>query len=134
MRKNLLVVSMLTVVMMIISSCENNHHTTPSQQGDVTIIDDPSQLASRLVFGADRSKKVQRQKTVQQVAQPSIPAGALLLKDQPTNWNNGVTLTRGKAYYIDSEWKGTISQDWNSQSGSIDIYLAANAEITGAWW
>ena len=134
MRKNLLVVSMLTVVMILVSSCENNHHTTPSKQGDVTIIDDPSHLASRLIFGADRHQKVQRQKTVQQVAEPSIPAGALKLAEQPTNWNNGVTLTRGKAYYIDAEWKGTISQDWSSQSGSIDIYVGANAEFTNAWW
>ena len=136
MRKNLFLVSMLTVAMIMLSSCDNNHvNDHLSSKGDVTIINDPSQLASRLVFGGSHLKKVQRQQqVVEQVAEPTIPSDALPLKDQPTNWNNGVTLTRGKAYYIDAAWKGTISQDWSSSTGSIDIYLAANAEFTNVWW
>ena len=136
MRKNLFLVSMLTVAMIMLSSCDTNHvNDNLSSKGDVTIINDPSQLASRLVFGGSHLKKVQRQqRVVEQVAEPTIPSDALPLKDQPTNWNNGVTLTRGKAYYIDAAWKGTISQDWSSSTGSIDIYLAADAEFTGAWW
>ena len=136
MRKNLFLVSMLTVAMIMLSSCDTNHvNDNLSSKGDVTIINDPSQLASRLVFGGSHLKKVQRQQqVVEQVAEPTIPSDALPLKDQPTNWNNGVTLTRGKAYYIDAAWKGTISQDWSSSTGSIDIYLAANAEFTNAWW
>lgn len=136
MRKNLFLVSMLTVAMIMLSSCDNDHvNDHLSSKGDVTIINDPSQLASRLVFGGSHLKKVQRQQqVVEQVAEPTIPSDALPLKDQPTNWNNGVTLTRGKAYYIDAAWKGTISQDWSSSTGSIDIYLAANAEFTNAWW
>ena len=135
MRKNLFLVSMLTVAMIMLSSCDNSHvNNHLSSKGEVTIINDPSQLASRLIFGGSRLKKVQRQQVVEQVAEPTIPSDALPLKDQPTNWNNGVTLTRGKAYFINEPWTGTISQDWSSQTGSIDIYLAANATFSGAWW
>ena len=136
MRKNLFLVSMLTVAMIMLSSCDTNHvNDNLSSKGDVTIINDPSQLASRLVFGGSHLKKVQRQQqVVEQVAEPTIPSDALPLKDQPTNWNNGVTLTRGKAYFINEPWTGTISQDWSSQTGSIDIYVAANATFSGAWW
>ena len=137
MRTNLLLVSMLTASMMILSSCKDSENATVNTpletKGDVTIINDPSQLASRLVFGS-RPKKAPRHQTTRTVTEPSIPAGALPLKDQPTNWNNGVTLTRGKVYYIDAPWKGTISQDWASSTGSIDIYVGANAEFTNAWW
>ena len=136
MRTNLLLVSMLTASMMILSSCKDSENATvntPSTKGDVTIINDPSQLASRLVFGS-RPKKAPRHQTTRTVTEPSIPAGALPLKDQPTNWNNGVTLTRGKAYFINEPWTGTISQDWSSQTGSIDIYVAADATFSNSWW
>ena len=46
---------------------------------------------------------------------------------------NFATISKGKSYYIDEEWKGTVSQDWTGE-GSIDIYIKANAEFTGAWW
>ena len=136
MRKNLFLVSMLTVAMIMLSSCDTNHvNDNLSSKGDVTIINDPSQLASRLVFGGSHLKKVQRQQqVVEQVAEPTIPSDALPLKDQPTNWNNGVTLTRGKAYFINEPWTGTISQDWSSSTGSIDIYVAANATFSNSWW
>ena len=133
MRTNLFLVSMLTVALIMLSSCEPNPVNNNLSEGDVTIINDPSQLASRLVFGGS-SKKIAPRDRVTTVSQPTIPSDALRLADQPTNWNNGVTLTRGKAYYIDSEWKGTISQDWSSSTGSIDIYVNANAEFTNAWW
>ena len=134
MRKNLFLVSMLTVALVVMSSCDPNPVDDNLTKGEVTIINDPSQLASRLIFGGNRPKMAPRQQTVKQVAQPSIPSDALRLADQPTNWNNGVTLTRGKSYFIDAAWKGTISQDWSSNEGSIDIYVAANAEFTNAWW
>ncbi|MBQ5388397.1 MAG: hypothetical protein IIU55_04905 [Paludibacteraceae bacterium] len=135
MRKNLFLVSMLTVAMIMLSSCDNSHvNNHLSSKGEVTIINDPSLLASRLIFGGSRLKKVQRQQVVEQVAEPTIPSDALPLKDQPTNWNNGVTLTRGKAYFINEPWTGTISQDWSSQTGSIDIYVAADATFSNSWW
>ena len=65
---------------------------------------------------------------------PSIPEGALKLADQPTNWNNGVTLTPGNAYYIDEEWKGTINRATGAEGASIDIYVNANAEFVNSWW
>ena len=134
MRKNLFLVSMLTVAMIMLSSCDNSHvNNHLSSKGEVTIINDPSQLASRLIFGGSRLKKAQHQQVVEQVAAPTIPSDALPLKDQPTNWNNGVTLTKGKSYYISEPWTGTISQDWSGE-GSIDIYIAANATFSNAWW
>jgi len=135
MRTNLFLVSLLTVMMFVATSCDPNNHVDGTlTKGDVTIINDPSQLASRLVFGNSHKPLAKRQRVAAENPEPSIPEGALRLADQPTNWNNGVTLTRGKAYFVDSEWKGTISQDWSSNTGSIDIYLSANAEFTGAWW
>ena len=44
-----------------------------------------------------------------------------------------MTLTKGKAYYINEAWTGTVSQDWSGE-GSIDIYIAADATFSGAWW
>ncbi len=52
MRTNLFLVSMLTVALIMLSSCEPNPVNNNLSEGDVTIINDPSQLASRLVFGA----------------------------------------------------------------------------------
>ena len=133
MRKNLFLVSMLTVALVVMSSCDPNSVDDNLTKGEVTIINDPSQLASRLIFGGSRLKKAQHQQVVEQVAAPTIPSDALPLKDQPTNWNNGVTLTKGKSYYISEPWTGTISQDWSGE-GSIDIYIAANATFSNAWW
>lgn len=105
--------------------------TTPDK---VNLVTDMSQLSSRLVFSSSAVKTKSSAATKTTVAAPSIPAGALKLADQPSNWNNGVTLTRGKAYYIDTPWEGTISQDWSVSEGSIDIYMSANAKISNAWW
>ena len=134
MNKNLAIVSALTILMMFAVSCDNHHGQNEATKNEgISIIDDPAQLASRLVFGGSIKKMPARQH-VASVNAPSIPADALPLKDQPTNWNNGVTLTRGKAYYINEPWTGTISQDWTSQTGSIDIYINANTTFSNAWW
>ncbi len=134
MNKNLAIVSALTILMMFAVSCDNHHGQNEATKNEgISIIDDPAQLASRLVFGGSIKKMPARQH-VASVDAPSIPADALPLKDQPTNWNNGVTLTRGKAYYINEPWTGTISQDWTSQTGSIDIYINANTTFSNAWW
>ena len=133
MRKSLSIVCTLTILLFASVSCENGKNPAVSTTDNVTIIDDPSQLSSRLVFGGSR-KQLPARRTAATTQAPAIPADALPLKDQPTNWNNGVTLTRGKAYYITEPWTGTISQGWESQSGSIDIYVAANATFSNAWW
>ena len=133
MRKSLSIVCTLTILLFASVSCENGKNPAVSTTDNVTIIDDPSQLSSRLVFGGSR-KQLPVRRTAASTPAPAIPADALPLKDQPTNWNNGVTLTRGKAYYITEPWTGTISQGWESQSGSIDIYVAANATFSNAWW
>lgn len=127
--------------MVILASCLDDRSITPEGQtpdittpDHVTIVDDMSQLSSRLVFPATTVESKAIRTTLSSTTAPSIPNGALKLTEQPTNWNNGVTLTRGNSYYIDQAWEGTISQDWSSTQGSIDIYLGANATILGAWW
>ena len=133
MKKSLSIVCTLTILLFASASCDNGQNPAVSTTENVTIIDDPSQLSSRLVFGGSL-KKLPARKRVATTPAPAIPADALPLKDQPTNWNNGVTLTRGKAYFINEPWTGTISQDWSSQTGSIDIYVAADATFSNSWW
>lgn len=132
MKKSLSIVCTLTILLFASASCDNGKNPAVSTTENVTIIDDPSQLSSRLVFGSSH-KLLPARKRVATTPAPAIPADALPLKDAPTNWNNGVTLTKGKSYYINEPWTGTISQDWSGE-GSIDIYLAANATFSGAWW
>ncbi len=133
MKKSFSIVCTLTILLFASASCDNGTNPGVSTTENVTIIDDPSQLSSRLVFG-NSHKLLPARKRVATTPAPAIPADALPLKDQPTNWNNGVTLTRGKAYYINEPWTGTISQDWSSQTGSIDIYVAADATFNNSWW
>ena len=133
MKKSFSIVCTLTILLFASASCDNGQNPAVSTTENVTIIDDPSQLSSRLVFGGSL-KKLPARKRVASTPAPAIPADALPLKDQPTNWNNGVTLTRGKAYFINEPWTGTISQDWSSQTGSIDIYVAADATFNNSWW
>ena len=132
MKKSFSIVCTLTILLFASASCDNGQNPAVSTTENVTIIDDPSQLSSRLVFGSSH-KLLPARKRVATTPAPAIPADALPLKDAPTNWNNGVTLTKGKAYYINEPWTGTVSQDWSGE-GSIDIYIAADATFSGAWW
>ena len=132
MKKSFSIVCTLTILLFASASCDNGQNPAVSTTENVTIIDDPSQLSSRLVFGSSH-KLLPARKRVATTPAPAIPADALPLKDAPTNWNNGVTLTKGKAYYINEPWIGTVSQDWSGE-GSIDIYIAADATFSGAWW
>ena len=141
MKKNVVLVGLFTLMTVILASCSDNSGITPEIQkpeietpDHVKLITDKSQLASRLVLVTPEAKFSKSSRAVEETPAPSIPEGALKLAEQPTNWNNGVTLTRGKVYYIDEAWEGTISQDWASSEGSIDIYMSADAKITGAWW
>ena len=138
MKKNVLLASLFSLMMVALASCtdDSNEIQVPEQEvvdlANVKLITDQSKLASRLVFVTPETVET-GSRALEETPEPSIPADALKLKDQPTNWNNGVTLSKGKSYYIDEEWTGTISQDWTGE-GSIDIYVAANATFTGAWW
>ena len=141
MKKNVVLVGLFALMTVILASCSDDSGITPEIQkpeietpDHVKLITDKSQLASRLVLVTPEAKFSKSSRAVEETPAPSIPEGALKLAEQPTNWNNGVTLTRGKAYYIDEAWEGTISQDWASSEGSIDIYINADAKITGAWW
>ena len=131
MKKNFIFACLSLLAAFSFVSCQPNE---PKTSTDITITTDASQLAKRLVFTKQNKAQQQVRARVSQTPAPQIPGDALKLSEQPTNWNNGVTLTRGKAYYIDSAWEGTISQDWSVSEGSIDIYVAANAKFTGAWW
>ena len=139
MKKNFFLAGMFGLMTVALASCSDDSGINPDvQTPDITtpdhvkLITDQSQLASRLVF-VNHGAESKASRAVTETPAPSIPEGALKLADQPTNWNNGVTLTPGKSYYIDEAWEGTISQDW-AGTGSIDIYMSANAKINGAWW
>ena len=141
MKKNVVLVGLFALMTVILASCSDDSGITPEIQkpeietpDHVKLITDKSQLASRLVLVTPEAKFSKSSRAVEETPAPNIPEGALKLAEQPTNWNNGVTLTRGKVYYIDEAWEGTISQDWASSEGSIDIYINADAKITGAWW
>lgn len=140
MKKNVFLAGMFGLMTIALASCSDDSGINPDvQKPDITkpehvkLITDPSQLASRLVF-VNRGVKSKASRAVKATPAPSIPEGALKLADQPTNWNNGVTLTPGNAYYIDEEWKGTISRATGAEGASIDIYVNANAEFVNSWW
>ena len=140
MKKNVFLAGMFGLMTVALASCSDDSGINPDvQKPDITkpehvkLITDPSQLASRLVF-VNRGAKSKASRAVKATPAPSIPEGALKLADQPTNWNNGVTLTPGNAYYIDEEWKGTISRATGAKGASIDIYVNANAEFVNSWW
>ncbi len=131
MKKNFIFACLSFLIVFSFVACQPDE---PKTSTDVTINNDAGQLAKRLVFTKQSKTRQQARAKVSQTPAPQIPSNALKLSEQPTNWNNGVTLTRGKAYYIDSAWEGTISQDWSTSEGSIDIYVAADAKFVGAWW
>lgn len=140
MKKNVFLAGMFGLMTVALASCSDDSGINPDvQKPDITkpehvkLITDPSQLASRLVF-VNRGVKSKASRAVKATPAPSIPEGALKLADQPTNWNNGVTLTPGNAYYIDEEWKGTINRATGAEGASIDIYVNANAEFVNSWW
>ena len=140
MKKNVFLAGMFGLMTVALASCSDDSGINPDvQKPDITkpehvkLITDPSQLASRLVF-VNSGVKSKASRAVKATPAPSIPEGALKLADQPTNWNNGVTLTPGNAYYIDEEWKGTISRATGAKGASIDNYVNANAEFVNSWW
>ena len=140
MKKNVYLAGMFALMTVALASCsDDNGINTEVQKPDITtpdhvkLITDQSQLASRLVF-VNQGVESKTSRTVKETPAPSIPEGALKLADQPTNWNNGVTLTPGNIYYIDKEWKGSISRATGAEGASIDIYVNANAEFINSWW
>lgn len=140
MKKNVIFAGLFALMTVVLASCSDDSGITQENQkpeittpDHVNLITDRSQLASRLVLVTPKVES-KGSRTVTETPAPSIPAGALKLADQPTNWNNGVTLTPGNSYYIDEEWKGTISRATGAEGASIDIYVNANAEFVNSWW
>lgn len=138
MKKYIYLASIFAFMMSATTSCSDESGIKPEKPNvtnpaNIKITTDQSELSGRLVF-ANHAPAGSNTRAYSGTPAPAIPDDALKLAEQPTNWNNGVTLTRGKAYYIDSAWEGTISQDWSSDEGSIDIYVNANATFIGAWW
>ena len=141
MKKNVIFVGLFALMTIVLASCSDDSSITPeNQQPEITtpdhvkLITDKSKLASRLVLVTPEAKFSKSSRAVDETPALSIPEGALKLADQPTNWNNGVMLTPGNAYYIDEEWKGTISRATGADGASIDIYVKANAEFVNSWW
>ena len=139
MKKYIYLASIFAFMMSATTSCSDESGIKPEKPNvtnpaNIKITTDQSELSGRLVFANHAPAGSSNTRAYSGTPAPAIPDDALKLAEQPTNWNNGVTLTRGKAYYIDSAWEGTISQDWSSSEGSIDIYVNANATFTGAWW
>ena len=139
MKKNVILAGMFGLMTVVLASCSDDSGITPENQtpnltllDHVKLITDQSQLSSRFVVVTPETMS-KASRAVNETSAPSIPEGALKLAEQPTNWNNGVTLKQGQSYYIDEAWEGTISQDWGG-TGSIDIYINAGAKILGAWW
>lgn len=138
MKKYIYLASIFAFMMSATTSCSDESGIKPEKPNvtnpaNIKITTDQSELSGRLVF-ANHAPAGSNTRAYSGTPAPAIPDDALKLAEQPTNWNNGVTLTRGKAYYIDSAWEGTISQDWSSTEGSIDIYVNADATFIGAWW
>lgn len=138
MKKYIYLASIFAFMMSATTSCSDESGIKPEKPNvtnpaNIKITTDQSELSGRLVF-ANHAPAGTNTRAYSGTPAPAIPDDALKLAEQPTNWNNGVTLTRGKAYYIDSAWEGTISQDWSSSEGSIDIYVNADATFIGAWW
>lgn len=140
MKKNVILASIFGLMTLALASCsEENNNITKNPEttapGHVKLTTDQSQLMSRLNFFPPQTKaKAKATRSASSTPAPEIPADALRLADQPTNWNNGVTLKQGYSYYIDSQWKGTISRAADSKGGSIDIYVNADAEFVNSWW
>ena len=139
MKKNVILAGMVGLMTVVLASCSDDSGITPENQtpnltllDHVKLITDQSQLSSRFVVVTPETMS-KASRAVNETSAPSIPEGALKLAEQPTNWNNGVTLMKGNSYYIDEAWEGTISQDWQG-TGSIDIYINADTKIVGAWW
>lgn len=138
MHRLLLYASVFASTLIALISCSNETEE-PTQQAtfthpsSVTLINDPALLSERLVVNKNEAAPASM-RSATEVPAPSIPAEAKNLAEQPTNWNNGVTLSLGNTYYIGADWTGTISQD-NNGSGAIDIYIDTNvnADFTGFW-
>ena len=128
---------------LILCSCSDEESTsfindaTLLSQNDMTLITDQATLSQRMVFtpadGTTSARRVMHSAS-QHETQPVIPADALPLKDQPTNWNNGVTLSANGKYYVAAgeTFKGSVSI--NNAGDGIDIYIAGNAETDLLWW
>ena len=72
MRKSLSIVCTLTILLFASVSCENGKNPAVSTTDNVTIIDDPSQLSSRLVFGGSR-KQLPARRIAATTQAPAIP-------------------------------------------------------------
>lgn len=80
MKKSFSIVCTLTILLFASASCDNGQTPAVSTTENVTIIDDHSQLSSRLVSGSSH-KLLSARKRVATTTAPAISADALPLKD-----------------------------------------------------
>lgn len=97
----------------------------------ITLQTDVAMLTQRLTF-VDNQTLSALALTRAAVSAPSIPDKAVPLASAPTNYNDGVTLSRGVSYYIGEgeEFAGTIS---GNSADKVTIYVAGTLKVT-AWW
>ena len=127
MKKYIYLASIFAFMMSATTSCSDESGIKPEKPNvtnpaNIKITTDQSELSGRLVF-ANHAPAGTNTRAYSGTPAPAIPDDALKLAEQPTNWNNGVTLTRGKAYYIDSAWEEFVS------SGSVLDYLAYRSQV-----
>lgn len=95
----------------------------------VSLNTDVQTLSERLSFKGEAEES---RLAVRSVACPEIPADAFLLKDAPTNYNDGVTLQAGRKYLVEEgeTFRGTLSGE---SSDGVTVYVAGTFEVS-AWW
>lgn len=130
-------VAMLTIFTACSDDLTNglNNEAQVIEPSTFTLTTDQSQLGGRLVVtGQQAQSKAFGVSRAAAEEAPAIPADAQPLKDQPTNWNNGVTLSANGKYYVAAgeTWNGSLSCP--DAGEGVDIYIAGNAETNLAWW
>lgn len=128
---------LLVFVLIIISaSCTDfreealGNRTKYANETSISLNTDIEILSGRLSF-IDSGTSNSRSEIVA-YSVPEIPENAYRLANAPTNYNEGVMLTKDNAYYVaeGEKFSGTIS---GSSVDNVDIYVAGKLDIT-AWW
>lgn len=108
-----------------------NNRKKYADTASITLQTDAAMLTKRLAF-LDNETIPALALTRAGVPAPSIPVKAVQLASAPTNYNNGVTLSKENSYYVNEGETFTGSISGNS-ADKVTIYVAGVLEVT-AWW
>lgn len=108
-----------------------NNREKYADTASITLQTDVATLTKRLTFADNETVSAFALKRVT-VSVPSIPNEAVQLSNAPTNYNNGVILSKGGSYYVSEGEVFTGSISGNS-ADKVTIYVAGTLEVT-AWW